>query len=157
MSESAWPWRRRLFLANGAFLVVTGGVQVVFELLAYYAAAGPYGGKFADSPYVVGWVEAHGLAVIIGVLLLTVASRDGRRFWHVLAAVVHAFLGTANLVFFEGFIAWGLVPMGIAATVVHFVLVIAHSAAFVVSRPAARDRARADALPGAPSRSRPGR
>jgi hypothetical protein len=96
--------RRWLLLANGVFLVVVGGVQVVFELLAYYAGAGPYGYVFAESRYAIGWVEAHGLACIIGVLLLTVAARDGRRFWHVLAAAVH------------------------------FVFVVAHVAAFVVSR-----------------------
>ena len=67
--------RRRLFFANGVFLVVVGGVQVVFELLAYYAGVGPYGYIFDESPYAIGWVEAHGLAFIIGVLLLTVAVR----------------------------------------------------------------------------------
>jgi hypothetical protein len=140
VTDPTWPWRRRLFLGNGVFLVVAGGVQVVLELVGYYAGAGPYGDKFADSPYVVGWVEAHGLAVIIGVLLLTVAARDGRRFWHVLAAAVHAFLGIANLVFFQGFIAWGLVPAGVAATVVHFALVIAHMGGFVVTREPAGQR-----------------
>jgi len=50
--------RRRRFFANGVFLVVVGGVQVVFELLAY------------------------GLALITGVLPLAVAVRDLRRFWH---------------------------------------------------------------------------
>jgi hypothetical protein len=126
--------RRRLLQANGAFLVVVGGVQVVFELLAYYAGAGPYGYLFEESPYAIGWVEAHGLAFIIGVLLLTVAARDLRRFWHVLAAAVHTLLGTANLVFWNSFIVFDMVPMGVAATVVHFVLVAAHIGAFVVAR-----------------------
>ena len=71
--------RRRLLLANGVFLVVVGGVQVVFELAAYYAGAGPYAHVFERSPYAIG------LAFIIGVLLITVAARDGRRFWHVFA------------------------------------------------------------------------
>jgi hypothetical protein len=132
--------RRRLLQANGAFLVVVGGVQVVFELLAYYAGAGPYGYLFEESPYAIGWVEAHGLAFIIGVLLLTVAARDLRRFWHVLAAAVHTLLGTANLLFWNSFIVFGMVPMGIAATVVHFVLVAAHIGAFVVAREPASAR-----------------
>jgi hypothetical protein len=68
------------------------------------------------------------------VLLLVVAARDLRRFWHVLAAGVHTLLGTANLVFWDSFIVFGMVPMGIAATVVHFVFVTAHIGAFVVSR-----------------------
>lgn len=113
---------------------MVGGVQVVFELLAYYAGVGPYGYVFEESPYTIGWVEAHGLAFIIGVLLLTVAARDGRRFWHGLAAAVHTLLGTANLVFWDSFVVFGMVPMGIAATVVHFVFVAAHIGAFVVSR-----------------------
>ena len=71
--------RRRLFFANGVFLVVVAGVQVVFELLAYHAGAGPYGYIFDESPYAIGWVEAHGLAFIIGVLLLAVAVADLRR------------------------------------------------------------------------------
>ena len=130
--------RRRLLIANGVFLVVVGGVQVVFELLAYYKGIGPYGYLFEESPYAIGWVEAHGLAFIVGVLLLTVAARDLRRFWHVLAAAVHTLLGTANLVFWDSFVVFGMVPMGIAATVVHFVLVAAHVGAFVVSREPAR-------------------
>jgi len=80
---------------------VVGGIQVVFELLAYHTGSGPYGYVFEESPYAIGWVEAHGLAFIIGVLLLTVAARDLRRFWHLLAAAVHMLLGTANLVFAE--------------------------------------------------------
>jgi len=111
---------------------------VVFELLAYYGGVGPYGYIFEESPYAIGWVEAHGLAFIFGMLLLTVAARDLRRFWHVLAAAVHTLLGTANLVFWQSFIVFGMVPMGIAATVVHFVLVAAHIGAFVVSRETAR-------------------
>jgi hypothetical protein len=126
--------RRRLLLANGVFLVVVGGGQVAFELLAYYSGSGPYGYIFEESPYAIGWVEAHGLAFIVGVLLLVVAARDLRRFWHVLAAAVHTLLGTANLVFWDSFIVFGMVPMGIAATVVHFVFVVAHFGAFVVSR-----------------------
>jgi len=130
--------RRRLLLANGVFLVVVGGIQVVFELLAYYAGAGPYGYLFEQSPYAIGWVEAHGQAFIVGVLLLTVAVRDLRRFWHVAAAAVHTLLGAANLVFWASFVVFGMVPMGIAATVVHFVLVAAHFGAFVASREPAR-------------------
>src|SRR5262245_41278093 len=117
MDDPTWPWRRWLLLANGVFLVVVGGVQVVFELAADYASARPYGYVFEESPYVIGWVEAHGLAFIIGVLLLTVAARDGRRFWHALGAAVHLLLGAANLVFWDSFIVFGVVTMGVVATV----------------------------------------
>lgn len=61
------------------------------------------------------------------------AARDGRRFWHVFAAAVHTLLGVANLVFWDSFVVFGMVPMGIAATAVHFVMVAAHSGAWVAS------------------------
>lgn len=131
--------RRRLFLANGVFLVVVGGVQVVFELVAYFFGRGPYGDIFEGSPYTIGWVEAHGLAFVVGVLLLTVAAGDGRRVWHVLAAGVHLLLGTANLVFWSSFVVFGVVAMGVAATVVHVVLVAAHTCLWVMSRAPARE------------------
>ncbi|MET0317422.1 MAG: hypothetical protein ABW188_11425 [Rhodococcus fascians] len=134
------PWRRRLLLANGVFLVVVGGVQVVFELVAYYTGAGPYGSVFTESPYAIGWVEAHGLAFLIGLLLIGVAARDGRRFWHAFAAGVHTLLGTANLVFWDSFVVFGMTGMGVAATAVHFVLVAAHTGAWAVSRDSARQR-----------------
>ena len=40
----------------------------------------------------------------------------------------------ANPVFWDSFVAFGMVPMGIVATVVHPVLVVAHIVAWVVSR-----------------------
>ena len=40
-------------------------------------------------------------------------------FWHVFAAAVHVSLGGANIVFFDSFTTFGLVPMGVAATVLH--------------------------------------
>jgi hypothetical protein len=86
------------------------------------------------------WSWRRRLFLANSVFLVTVAARDGRRFWHVFAAVVHAFLGTANLVIFQGFVAWGLVPAGVLATVAHFALVTAHTAGFMVSRAPVRQR-----------------
>ncbi len=126
--------RRRLLQANGVFLVVVGGVQVVFEVLAYYSGVGPYGYIFEESPYAIGWVEAHGLAFVFGV---TAAHRRRPRRPPVLArlgAAVHALLGTANLVFWGSFVVFGMVPIGVAATVVHIVLVAAHITASPGSR-----------------------
>ena len=131
MSDRA---RRLLLTADGVFLAVVGGIQVLFETVGYYSGAGPYGELFDHSPYIIGWVEAHGLALLIGVLLLAVARRDLRRFWHVFAAAVHVLLGGANIVFWESFGMFGMVPMGIAATVVHVVFVVLHAVALGSSR-----------------------
>ena len=128
--------RRTLLRVNGVFLVVVGGVQVVSELMSHYAGAGLYAPVFEDSHYTIGWVENHGLAFLIGLLFLTVAGRDGRRFWHVFAMGVHLLLGTANLVFWSSFVHFGVVPMGIAATIAHLLFVVAHAAAFRAARTA---------------------
>jgi hypothetical protein len=125
--------RRILLLVNGGFLTVVGALQMSLELLSYYTGAGPYGADFDASPYTIGWVEAHGLALLIGLLFLLVAS-DGRRSWHVFAIGVHLLLGTANLVFWSSFVHFGMVPMGIAATVAHALFVLAHLVALAVSR-----------------------
>ena len=113
------------------FLTLIGGIQVVFEFAAYYRGAGPYGDLFKGSPYVIGWVEAHGFAFLIGVLLLAVARKDPRRFWHAFAGAVHVLLGGANIVFWASFSAFGMVPMGVVATVAHVVFVVLHAAALV--------------------------
>jgi hypothetical protein len=125
--------RRILLLVNGGFLAVIGALQMSLELLSYYTGAGPYGADFDASPYTIGWVEAHGLALLIGLLLLLVAN-DGRRSWHVFAIGVHVLLGTANLVFWSSFLYFGVVPMGIAATIAHALFVLAHLVALAASQ-----------------------
>jgi hypothetical protein len=123
--------RRLLLTADGVFLAVVGGLQVLLELAGYYRGAGPYGKLFDHSPYIIGWVEAHGLAFLIGVALLAVARTDLRRFWHVFATAVHVLLGGANIVFWDSFTAFGMVPMGVAATVVHVLFAVLHGVALV--------------------------
>jgi len=126
--------RRVVMLVNGAFLTMVGATQVTFELLGYFAGAGPYGSVFDASPYTIGWVENHGFALLIGIMFLTVAARDGRRFWHVFALAVHVLLGAANLTFWSSFVFFDVVPMGIAATVGHVLFVLAHSRCLAASR-----------------------
>jgi hypothetical protein len=129
--------RRILIGINGTFLVLVGGVQVVSELLSYYAGAGIYAPVFRSSPYTIGWVENHGLALLIGLLFICVGVRDGRQFWSAFAIAVHVLLGTANLLFWSSFVHFDLVTMGIAATVAHGLFVAAHTVLHFASRPRA--------------------
>ena len=126
--------RRILIHINGAFLVLVGGVQVVSELLSYYAGTGIYAPVFRSSPYTIGWVENHGLALLIGLLFLRVGVRDGRPFWSAFAIAVHVLLGTTNLVFWGSFVHFHLVTLGIAATIAHAVFVAAHTVLLFASR-----------------------
>jgi hypothetical protein len=73
------PARRRLLIVSGCLLAVVGTVQVGFELMSYFRAAGPFGDIVYWLAYTVGWVEAHGFAVLVGLLFLTVAVSSGSR------------------------------------------------------------------------------
>jgi hypothetical protein len=117
--------RSTLMRANGAFLALVGGTQVIFELLSHFFGVGPWGRIFAASHFTIGFLEAHGLAFLIGVLLIFVAAADTKRFWHIFAACVHVLLGGANLLFWSSFVYWGLVAMGAIATVFHGLFLVA--------------------------------
>ncbi len=123
--ESLHKARRTLMRANGAFLALVGGAQLIFELLSDFRGIGPLGHIFAGSHYTIGFFEAHGLALLIGLLLIFVAAADPKRYWHGFAACVHVLLGGANLLFWSSFVAWGLVPMGIVATIFHGLFLVA--------------------------------
>ena len=130
--------RRLVMVADGVFLAVVGAAQVTFELLGYYAGAGPFGAVFDGSPYTIGWVENHSFALLVGVLFLAVAVQDGRRFWHGFGAAVHLMLGLANLVFWSSFVHFDVVPMGVAATIAHGVFVVAQTGCLISTRRVAR-------------------
>jgi hypothetical protein len=126
--------RRLVLLVDGLFLAVVGALQVSFELAGYFAGAGPLGAVFHDSPYTIGWVENHGFALLVGVLFVTVAGTDGRRFWHRFALAVHVLLGAANVTFWSSFVFFALVPMGVAATAAHVLFVGAHVLCLLAAR-----------------------
>jgi hypothetical protein len=128
---SLYKMRSTLMRANGAFLALVGGAQMIFELLSHFFGVGPLGRIFAGSHYTIGWFEAHGLAFLIGLLLIGVAAADPKRFWHGFAACVHVLLGGANLLFWSSFVYWGLVPMGGIATVFHGLFLVVQLFFFV--------------------------
>jgi hypothetical protein len=132
MQRRATPWWQIATLrADGAFLALVGGAQMCFELLSHFRGVGPLGRIFTDSHFTIGFLEAHGLALMIGLLLIFVAPADRRRFWHAFAACVHLLLGGANLLFWNSFVALGLVPMGVGATAFHGLFILANLVAFL--------------------------
>lgn len=119
--------RRAIVAANGAFLALVGGAQVVFELLSHFAGAGPLGDRFTGSPYTIGFVEAHGLALVFGIWMLRVARSTPAREWHATAVGIHVLLGGANLLFWDAFVTMDLAPAGVVATLFHGAFVLAQS------------------------------
>ena len=125
--------RRTVLNFNGGFLTLVGGAQIVFELLSHFIGIGPWGNIFAHSPYTIGFVEAHGLALLIGLLLIRVAAPNPQPHWHLFAIGVHLLLGGANLLFWDSFVQFGLVAPAFIATVLHGVFLIAQGHCLKIS------------------------
>lgn len=114
---------RRTLRIDGRFLVAAGTVQLVSELLSHYRSSGLHGDTFADSPYTIGFIEAHGLAAMLGALLLWSSRQRDRDFFHGFAIVIHAFLTAANIVFWNSFVEFDFIAPGVLATAAHTVFI----------------------------------
>lgn len=136
MSEK---FRRGLLRANAVFLVVAGlGAWLKLDFPASFAGSGPLAPLIAHEPSLgIGFIEAHGLALILGVVLWRAASTAS---WHLTAAAVHLLLGTCNIVFWQLYVITGTLAEGWVSTVIHGLLVALHAGAAISAArgPAAR-------------------
>lgn len=113
------------------------------DALGHFLGVGPLAVTLG-SPYTIGSFEAHGLAVVLGALLLRAAGLADRRPWHAAGASIHVLLGGSNLLFWPSFAAMGVVPVGVVTTAFHLAFVVAQAiclwteGASSVTRPAAR-------------------
>ena len=86
-------------------------------MVGAFAGVGPQKQILAAAPHAaIGFVEAHGLAIIFGVLLWTA---EPKRIWHLTAMSIHMLLGISNLVFWQIFIAADMLPAGYLTTSLH--------------------------------------
>lgn len=114
---SAWTLR-----ADGIFLVWAGGAAMISETVGHFLGKGPQASTLG-SPYTIGGFEAHGLAILIAILLLRAASRPGRSLWHAVAVATHALLGTSNLIYWTSFVQQDLLTVGYVTTALHITFV----------------------------------
>ena len=127
--------RHFLLRANALYLGIAAIAGFLgLELRGLVFGTGPAGMVLADAPHAaVGFVEAHGLALIIAVLLW---RAQPVRYAHLTAAAVQLLLGISNIVFWQIFVATGTIPMGIVVTTAHLVFAALQLAA--ASGPRAR-------------------
>jgi hypothetical protein len=110
--------RRNILRANALYL----GLASIFGLLALDLTGiafgrGPAAVLFAAAPSAgIGFVEAHGLALILAVLLW---QAQPVRYAHLTAAAVMGLLGAANIVFWQIFVMTKMLPVGIGLTALH--------------------------------------
>jgi hypothetical protein len=125
---------RRIVLRGNAVYLGTAAIVSLFfmDIPGIFFGLGPEARIVATAPHTgIGFVEAHGLAFILSVLLWR-AVPD--RSWHVTGAAVSTLLGTCNLVFWQMFIAADALVMGYVTTSFHWTFAIAQvCAAFAAS------------------------
>jgi hypothetical protein len=130
--------RQLILRANAIYIGVAGCAGVIFDIRGVLYGLGPQGRALADAPYAgIGFVEAHGLAVILAVVLWRARPE---RAAHLTALAVVALLGTANLAFWQAFVAMDALTMGYVTTALHWTFAALNLAAAVQLSPAIPER-----------------
>jgi hypothetical protein len=128
--------RTWILRADATFLALAGGAGLVSDLNGAFTGRGPVGLVLRGAPEAaLGFCEAHGLAVMFGLLFLR--AEPERRF-HLAAAAVHLLLGVSNVMFWQLFITGDALSVGYVTTLLHAVFVALQVAAFVTSSKAVR-------------------
>jgi hypothetical protein len=122
-----------LLRANALYLLAAAAGGMSADLAGAFLGAGPFAKVLAAAPdTTIGFVEAHGLALIIGCFLW---QAEHARAWHLMAAAVHALLGICILTFWRLFISADMLAMGYATTFLHGLFFALRFAASAVSEP----------------------
>jgi hypothetical protein len=131
MSTTTRHWILR---ANAVYLLLAASGGMIADLVGAFLGRGPQAAVLAAAPFsAIGFVEAHGLALILGVLLWrAVPSRS----WHLTAVAIHVLLGTSNLVFWSIFPFADMLASGYITTSLHWAFVALQLVA--ATRPQAR-------------------
>jgi hypothetical protein len=114
--------RRLILRANAIFLLAAAAGGLCSDLIGAFLLRGPVARVLESAPHTaIGFVEAHGLALIIGVLLW---RAEPARIWHLTATAVHLLLGVSNLVFWPIFVAADMLTVGYVTTGLHGVFAL---------------------------------
>ncbi|CAH2404031.1 hypothetical protein [Mesorhizobium ventifaucium] len=88
-----------LIRVNAGFLIIASAGGLATDIAGSFFGRGAEAALLADAPGAgIGFIEAHGLALIIGLTMWRIAYSVN---WHAFLAAVHALLGTANLLFWQ--------------------------------------------------------
>ena len=115
-------FRTSLLAVNGYFLLGFGLMMVALATGAHFFARGPLTPIFHGAlPLATfSFVEAFGLAAILGAIFIRVSRSNYPPFWNIVAAVTHLFLGSANIIFWPFFVEIiNLQAVGVVATIIH--------------------------------------
>lgn len=93
--------RQRVLKANGLYLILASLIGIsAMDIPAIFLKRGPETMSLTTPSTGVGFLEAHGLALLLGVLLWQATAQP---FWHKVALAVQLLLGLGHLAFREIF------------------------------------------------------
>jgi hypothetical protein len=123
--------RRWILRFNAVFLIVASTAALTADIAGTFLGKGPMSRVLHPvtdgwPPEAIGFIEAHGLALILGFTLWRVSPTQA---WHLTAAAIHVLLGTANLLFWNGFVLGDTVVVGYVTTAMHGLFVFLQLAA----------------------------
>jgi hypothetical protein len=103
---------------HAGYLLVASFTAFFMDVAASFFGIGPEAVLIAAAPHTgIGFIEAHGLAFILGLLLWRAAPE---RAWHLTGAAIGLLLGTCNLLFWDMFAAADSMAMGYVTTGLHW-------------------------------------
>lgn len=116
---------RSLVLRAQAFFIGAAGLAgMVFDFRGAFFGLGPQGRVLVQAPHAaIGFVEAHGLAVILAVILWR-ATPSRSLNWVGLS--IGLLLGSCNLIFWQLFVATDALAMGYLTTIFHWLFAVLH-------------------------------
>jgi hypothetical protein len=107
-------------------LGLSGSVAMLSEVAGHFFGTGPLAAT-QGSPHTIGGFEAHGLAVLLAVLLFRAGGLADRGLWHAVGLSTHLLLGATNILFWPSFAYQGMVSVGVVTTMMHILFVVAHA------------------------------
>jgi hypothetical protein len=120
-------FRKGLLRAHALYIGTAGTLGLVFDIRGVLTGLGPQGQVLADAPYAgIGFIEAHGLAIILSVVLWRAAPI---RSAHLTALATALLLGTANIAFWQLFVATDALVLGYLTTGLHWAFAALQGAA----------------------------
>jgi hypothetical protein len=109
--------RKLLLRTHGVWLVLAAVQGLAMDVAGAFFAAGPEAPMLAAAPFAaLGFLEAHGLALLVG---LWFWRAPPRRTWFLTSAAVGALLGGGNLLFWPIFHFADLMAVGYLTTTLH--------------------------------------